>query len=56
MTKAYDNMVLSILIEIREELNKHSAAFDGIETRFDRFIRRLDVSLKEMRAVVRISW
>jgi hypothetical protein len=52
MVKDQEDMVLGLLNEIRAEQAKHSAAFDRIEARFDRFDRNVNAMLKDMRAAI----
>jgi hypothetical protein len=47
------DVVLALLSEIRAEQANHSAAFDRIEARFDRFDRSLNAMLKDMRVAMR---
>jgi len=53
MVEDQDDVVLALLSEIRAEMDKHSAAFNRIDSHFDRIDAHLSAMSKDMRAAMR---
>jgi len=53
MVEDQDDVALALLSQIRAEQNKHSAAFDRINSRLGRIDGHLNAMLEDIRAAMR---